>query len=144
MASINKVILIGNLGKDPELRFMPNGDAVCNFSVATTEGWKDKNGQKQEKTEWHNIVIYRKLAEVAGEYLKKGRPVYLEGRLQTRKWQDKEGNDRYTTEVVCDTMQMLGTKEANSGIADEEKLQKAKTQENFDGGFEAMEDDIPF
>jgi single-strand DNA-binding protein len=142
MASINKVILIGNLGKDPDLRFMPNGDAVCNFSIATTEGWKDKNGQKQEKTEWHNIVIYRKLAEVAGEYLKKGRPVYLEGRLQTRKWQDKEGQDRYTTEVVCDTMQMLGTKDNSDGVAEQEKLQKS--QPPMDGGFETMEDDIPF
>ena len=90
MASVNKVIVLGNLGKDPDLRHLPNGDAVCNFSLATTESWKDKNGNKQDKTEWHNVVIFRKLAEVAGEYLKKGRPVYIEGRLQTRKWQDKE------------------------------------------------------
>jgi len=108
MPSVNKVILMGNLGRDPEVRFMPNGDAVCNFSIATTDSWKDKAGEKQEKTEWHNIVMYRRLAEIAGEYLKKGRPVYLEGRLQTRKWQTKEGQDRYTTEIIADSMQMLG------------------------------------
>ena len=108
MPSVNKVILMGNLGRDPEVRFMPNGDAVCNFSIATTDSWKDKAGERQEKTEWHNIVMYRRLAEIAGEYLKKGRPVYLEGRLQTRKWQTKEGQDRYTTEVIADSMQMLG------------------------------------
>lgn len=107
MASVNKVILIGNVGRDPEVRFMPNGEAVANFSIATTENWKDKSGVKQEKTEWHNIVIYRKLAEIAGEYLKKGRPVYIEGRLQTRKW-EKEGVTHYTTEIVADQMQMLG------------------------------------
>jgi single-strand DNA-binding protein len=108
MASVNKVILMGNLGRDPEVRFMPNGEAVANFSIATTENWKDKSGVKQEKTEWHNIVIYRKLAEIAGEYLKKGRPVYIEGRLQTRKW-EKDGVTRYTTEIVADQMQMLGS-----------------------------------
>ena len=108
MASVNKVILIGALGRDPEVRFMPNGEAVANMSIATTETWKDKSGTKQEKTEWHNIVIYRKLAEIAGEYLKKGRPVYIEGRLQTRKW-EKDGVTRYTTEIVADQMQMLGS-----------------------------------
>lgn len=108
MASLNKVMLIGSLGRDPEVRYMPNGEAVANFSIATTESWKDKSGAKQEKTEWHNIVMYRKLAEIAGEYLKKGRPVYIEGRLQTRKWQTKEGQDRYTTEIIADSMQMLG------------------------------------
>ncbi|MCB5186023.1 single-stranded DNA-binding protein [Methylobacillus gramineus] len=111
MASVNKVILVGNLGRDPEVRYMPNGEAVCNFSIATTDNWKDKNGQRQERTEWHNIVMYRKLAEIAGEYLKKGRPVYVEGRLQTRKWQTKEGQDRYTTEIIADQMQMLGGRE---------------------------------
>ncbi len=94
MASVNKVILVGNLGRDPEVRYMPNGDAVANFSIATTETWKDKNGMRQEKTEWHNIAMYRRLAEIAGEYLKKGSSVYIEGRLQTRKWQDEQGNDR--------------------------------------------------
>jgi single-strand DNA-binding protein len=113
MASVNKVIIVGSLGRDPEVRYMPNGEAVCNFSVATTESWKDKSGAKQERTEWHNIVMYRKLAEIAGEYLKKGRPVYLEGRLQTRKWQTKEGQDRYTTEIIADQMQMLGSNRDN-------------------------------
>ncbi len=108
MASVNKVILVGNLGKDPEVRYMPNGEAVANFSIATTDNWKDKSGVKQEKTEWHNIVMYRRLAEIAGEYLKKGRPVYVEGRLQTRKW-EKDGVTRYTTEIVADQMQMLGS-----------------------------------
>lgn len=144
MASVNKVILVGNLGKDPDLRFMPNGEAVCNFSIATTENWKDKNGQKQEKTEWHNIVIYRKLAEVAGEYLKKGRSVYIEGRLQTRKWQDKDGNDRYTTEIVADSMQMLGGKDNNDNSGYQPPKAQPKEAYPDDGGFEVMEDDIPF
>jgi len=135
MASVNKVIVLGNLGKDPELRHLPNGDAVCNFSLATTESWKDKDGNKQDKTEWHNVVIFRKLAEIAGEYLKKGRPVYIEGRLQTRKWQDKEGKDRYTTEIVADQMQMLGGRDEAKEVA---KTSAPKT--NFDD----MESDIPF
>ncbi len=117
MASVNKVILVGNLGRDPEMRYMPNGEAVCNFSIATTDNWKDKNGQKQERTEWHNIVMYRKLAEIAGEYLKKGRPVYVEGRLQTRKWQTKEGQDRYTTEIIADQMQMLGGRDGGGNAS---------------------------
>lgn len=117
MASVNKVILVGNLGRDPEVRYMPNGEAVCNFSIATTDSWKDKAGQKQERTEWHNIVMYRKLAEIAGEYLKKGRPVYVEGRLQTRKWQTKEGQDRYTTEIIADQMQMLGGRDSGGSNA---------------------------
>ncbi|MCB5190634.1 single-stranded DNA-binding protein [Methylobacillus arboreus] len=117
MASVNKVILVGNLGRDPEVRYMPNGEAVCNFSIATTDNWKDKNGQRQERTEWHNIVMYRRLAEIAGEYLKKGRPVYVEGRLQTRKWQTKEGQDRYTTEIIADQMQMLGGRDGGGGGA---------------------------
>jgi len=134
MASVNKVIVLGNLGKDPDLRHLPNGDAVCNFSLATTESWKDKDGNKQDKTEWHNVVIFRKLAEIAGEYLKKGRPVYIEGRLQTRKWQDKEGKDRYTTEIVADQMQMLGSRDEAKEVA------KTSTPANFDD----MESDIPF
>ena len=109
MPSVNKVMLLGNLGRDPEVRTFPNGDSVCNFSIATSTSWKDKNsGEKKEKTEWHNIVMYRKLAEIAGEYLKKGSSVFVEGSLQTRKWQSKEGQDRYTTEIVADTMQMIG------------------------------------
>ena len=111
MAGINKVIIVGNLGKDPEVRYMPNGDAVANFTVATSESWKDQQGQQQERTEWHNIVMYRRLAEIAGEYLKKGSKVYLEGKLQTSKWQDKEtGQDRYKTEINAMQMQMLDSK----------------------------------
>src|SRR5882757_4122031 len=106
---LNKVILVGNIGKDPETRYMPNGKAVTNFSVATSEGWTDKQtGDKQERTEWHNVVLFEKLAEIAAEYLRKGSQVYIEGSLRTRKWQDKEGKDRYTTEIVAREMQMLG------------------------------------
>jgi len=109
MASVNKVILVGNLGADPEMRYMSSGDAVCNIRLATTDSWKDKNsGEKREVTEWHRVVFYRKLAEIAGQYLKKGSQVYIEGRLKTRKWQDKDGQDRYTTEIEATEMQMLG------------------------------------
>jgi len=118
MASINKVIIVGNLGRDPETRYMPNGEAVTNIAVATTESWKDKSsGEKKEITEWHRITFYRKLAEIAGQYLVKGSQVYIEGRLQTRKWTDKDGVERYTTEIVADTMQMLGSRQ--SGSADD-------------------------
>ena len=162
MASVNKVILIGNLGKDPEVRFMPNGDAVCNFSIATTDSWKDKNGEKQERTEWHNIVMYRKLAEIAGEYLKKGRPIFIEGRLQTRKWQTKEGQDRYTTEIIADRMQMLGDRDSGGGsssnLSSELNQSTSEGRDEFNqaprrtGGatqaattnFDDFEDDIPF
>lgn len=106
--SVNKVILVGNLGKDPELRYTPSGAAVANFSIATSENFKDREGNRQTKTEWHNIVVWRQLAEICGKYLHKGRQVYIEGKLQTRKWQDRDGNDRYTTEIVADQMQMLG------------------------------------
>lgn len=109
MASINKVILIGNLGRDPEVRYTPNGAAICNVTIATSRNWKDKNsGERMEETEWHRVVFYDRLAEIAGEYLKKGRPVYVEGRLKTRKWQDKDGVEKYTTEIIADQMQMLG------------------------------------
>jgi single-strand DNA-binding protein len=109
MASINKVILIGNLGRDPEVRYTPSGVAVANFPLATSEEWKDKNtGEKQEKTEWHKIVAWRRLGEICGEYLHKGSQIYIEGKLQTRAWEDRDGNKRYTTEVVAQTMQMLG------------------------------------
>ena len=109
MASINKVILIGNLGRDPEVRYSPNGAAICNVTIATSRNWKDKNsGERMEETEWHRVVFYDRLAEIAGEYLKKGRSVYVEGRLKTRKWQDKDGVDKYTTEIIADQMQMLG------------------------------------
>jgi single-strand DNA-binding protein len=161
MASVNKVILVGNLGRDPEVRYMPNGEAVANFSIATTDNWKDKSGQKQEKTEWHNIVMYRRLAEIAGEYLKKGRPVYIEGRLQTRKW-EKDGVTRYTTEIVADQMQMLGGRDSGSAAstasddADDDYNQAPAPQANNQaaskpspaptGGsnFDNFDDDIPF
>lgn len=116
MASVNKVIIVGNLGRDPETRYMPNGEAVTNVAVATTESWKDKNsGEKKELTEWHRITFYRKLAEIAGQYLKKGSQVYVEGRLQTRKWTDKDGVEKYTTEIIADTMQMLGGRQGMGG-----------------------------
>ena len=115
MASVNKVILVGNLGKDPETRYMPDGAAVTNFSIATTEQWKDKSGEKQEKTEWHRISTFQRLAEIAGEYLKKGSQVYIEGRLQTRKWTDKDGVEKYTTEIIADRMQMLGSRQGMGG-----------------------------
>lgn len=122
MASLNQVNLIGNLGRDPEVRYMQNGDPVCNFSVACSESWKDKNsGEKKEKTEWVNIVIYGKLADVAGQYLKKGSQVFLSGKLQTRKWQDKDGQDRYTTEVVCNDMKMLGGKPADGAQGQQQR-----------------------
>ena len=122
MASVNKVIVLGNLGKDPEVRYTPNGNAVCNLRIATTRNWKNKDsGEKMEETEWHSVVLYDRQAEIAGEYLKKGRPVYVEGRLKTRKWTDKEGMERYTTEIVADSMQLLGGREgAGGGGAEEE------------------------
>lgn len=118
MASINKVILIGNLGRDPETRYTADGAAVTNITIATSDRWKDKaSGEMKEATEWHKIAFFGRLAEVAGEYLKKGRPVYVEGKLRTRKWQDKDGQDRYTTEVIGDVMQMLGSREGMGGGA---------------------------
>jgi len=120
MASVNKVILIGNLGRDPETRYTTGGDAVTNLRIATTDVWKDKAGEKQEKTEWHTVVLFGRQAEIAGEYLKKGRPVYIEGRLQTRKWTDKEGVEKYSTEVVGDRMQLLGSREGGGGGGDAE------------------------
>ena len=146
---VNKVILIGNLGQDPEVRYMPNGGAVCNITVATSETWKDKNtGENQEKTEWHRVVMFRKLAEIAGEYLKKGSKVYLEGKLQTRKWQDQQGQDRYMTEIVADEMQMLDSRggsadftpsqsRGSSGGERPQQPQSAPVDNSF-------EDDIPF
>lgn len=129
MASLNKVMLIGNLGRDPEIRFLPNGDPVANFSIATSEKWKDKQGQAQEKTEWHNIVMFGKVAEIAGQYLKKGSPVYLEGKLQTRKWQDKNtGQDRYSTEVVADVMKMLGGRDQQGAPAQQSQQAPAPQQ----------------
>ncbi len=118
MAGVNKAILVGRLGKDPEIKYTPSGTAVTNFTMATSENFKDKDGQKQERTEWHRIVAFGKLAEICGEYLAKGKQVYIEGRIQTRSWDDKNGNKRYTTEIVANTMQMLGkADEATKGGA---------------------------
>ena len=122
--SLNRVMLIGHLGKDPETRYMASGEAVANVSLATSESWKDKNGEKQERTEWHNLTFYRRLAEVVGEHLKKGALIYVEGKIQTRKWQTKEGQDRYTTEIIVDQMQMLGSKRT-----EEESVHEAQTGE---------------
>lgn len=158
MASVNKVIIVGNLGRDPETRYMPNGDAVTNIAVATTESWKDKNtGEKKELTEWHRITFYRKLAEIAGQYLKKGSQVYVEGRLQTRKWTDKDGVERYTTEIIADTMQMLGSRQGmgGGGSMDNDYGSAPAPRQSSDGGqtrpasrpapnFSDMDDDIPF
>lgn len=151
MASVNKVILVGNLGKDPEVRYMPSGDAITNVSVATTDSWKDKNGEKQEKTEWHRVSFFGKLAEIAGEYLKKGSQVYVEGRLQTRKWQDKEGQDRYTTEIVADRMQMLGSRSGGSNFEVQDRPAGGSAPAGGGakpaakgGDFDNFEDDIPF
>lgn len=121
MASINKVIIIGNLGRDPEVRFMPNGTAVCNLAVATTRSWKDKqSGDKMEETEWHRVSLFDRLAEIAGEYLKKGSPVYIEGRLKTRKWQDKDGKDAYTTEIIAESLQLLGGRDGGGDRGSEQ------------------------
>jgi single-strand DNA-binding protein len=113
MASVNKVILVGNLGRDPEVRTFPDGGSVCNITIATTRNWKDKAGEKQEETEWHRVVFRERLAEIAGEYLRKGRSVYVEGRLKTRKWTDKEGKENFTTEILADQMQLLGSREGS-------------------------------
>jgi single-strand DNA-binding protein len=149
MASLNKVMLIGNLGADPEVRYLPSGDAVTNIRIATTEAWKDKgSGEKKEETEWHRIAFFGKLAEIAGEYLKKGSPVYVEGRIKTRKWQDKDGQDRYSTEIVADRMQMLGSRGGMGAPAggDEERSSAPAAKPTGKSGakFDDFEDDIPF
>lgn len=163
MASVNKVIIIGNLGRDPEVRYTPSGSAVCNVSLATTRNWKSRDsGDKVEETEWHRVVFYDRLAEIAGEYLKKGRPVYVEGRLKTRKWQDKEGRDTYTTEIIAEQMQLLGGREGGmgggapdeGGYASREPEARPATAPRAPAprpapqksatGFDDMDDDIPF
>jgi single-strand DNA-binding protein len=158
MASVNKVILVGNLGRDPETRYMPDGGAITNISIATTSTWKDKNGEKQESTEWHRIAFFGKLAEIAGEYLKKGSQVYVEGKLRTRKWQDKDGSDKYTTEVIADAMQMLGSRQGmgsgdgggdygRSSGGPPSQGSSSKPAGAAKGGaakFDDMDDDIPF
>jgi single-strand DNA-binding protein len=166
MASVNKVILIGNLGKDPEVRYMPSGAAICNITLATSRVSKDKtSGEKQEQTEWHRVVFFERLAEIAGEYLKKGKSVYIEGRLQTRKWTDKDGVERYSTEIVASEMTMLGSREGgmDAGGGDmggaESRPQRsaaaarpatapaarpAPAAGKSSSGFDDMDDDIPF
>ncbi len=165
MASVNKVILIGNLGKDPETRYMPNGEAVTNITLATTDTWKDKNsGEKREATEWHRVVFFRKLAEIANQYLRKGSQVYVEGSLKTRKWQDQSGQDRYTTEIVADEMKMLGSRQGGGGggMADYDSPPMEREREsspppqrprpapapapasNSSSGMGDLDDDIPF
>jgi single-strand DNA-binding protein len=154
MASVNKVILIGNLGKDPEVRYTPDNSAITNITLATTYTWKDRqSGDKKEETEWHRVAFFGRLAEVAGEYLKKGSPVYVEGRLRTRKWQDKEGKDRYSTEIVADAMQLLGSRSGMGGGDTSERATAAPSSSgsaaaapNKGAGarFDDFEDDIPF
>ena len=149
MASANRVILVGNVGRQPEVSHMANGDAVAKFSIATTDSWKDKSGERHEKTEWHSIIIFRRLGEVAGEYLKKGSMVYLEGRLQTRKWQDKNGQDRYTTEIVCHEMKMLGGKSWGEGSREgyddsPPPPPTRRTPQQSASRTEDIDDDIPY
>ena len=164
MASVNKVIVVGNLGKDPEVRYMPSGSAICNITVATSRQWKDKtSGDKQEETEWHRIVFFDRMAEIAGEYLKKGRPVYVEGRLKTRKWTDKDGIEKYSTEIVATDMQLLGGREGmgggddggGGGYSSRERpaarppaggssAAASKPAAKSSTGFDDMDDDIPF
>ncbi|WP_079420478.1 single-stranded DNA-binding protein [Thiomonas intermedia] len=166
MASVNKVILVGNLGRDPETRFAPSGAAICNITIATSRNWKDKaSGEKREETEWHRVVFYDKLAEIAGEYLKKGRPVYVEGRLKTRKWTDKDGIEKYTTEIIAEEMQLLGGREGGGGGggADDDGYSRSREAESGRApsrpapsrapapaaskpasDFSDMDDDIPF
>ena len=160
MASVNKVILIGNLGRDPEVRYAPSGAAICNVTIATSRQWKDKtSGEKQEETEWHRVVFYDRLAEIAGEYLKKGRPVYVEGRLKTRKWTDKDGVEKYTTEVIAEQMQLLGSREGMGDAGGEGGGMRSSgapvsrpaggggakpAAQKSSTGFDDMDDDIPF
>ena len=145
---INKVILVGNCGKDPETRYMPSGGAVTNISVATAEGWKDKQtGETKERTEWHNVVFFNRLAEIAGEYLKKGSQVYIEGSLRTRKWQDKEGKDRYTTEIIASEMQMLGGRPGggdSGGYSEPSRSSSSNTAREPAMADDSFDDDIPF
>ena len=152
MASVNKVILVGNLGKDPETRYAPSGEAICNITLATTDTWKDKNsGEKREATEWHRVGFFGNIAEIAGQYLRKGSQVYIEGSLRTRKWTDKENVERYTTEIRADVMKMLGGKPEGERPQSEpqQRSQPARQQQkpqdrDSGGGFGSMDDDIPF
>ena len=142
---VNKVILVGNLGQDPEVKYMPSGQAVCNISVATTDSWNDKSsGEKQERTEWHRVVFFRRLAEIAGEYLRKGSQVYIEGRLQTRKWQDQSGADRYTTEIIANEMQMLGGRGGGVDAPPAEQDFGSAPAKAAPSTADDFDDDIPF
>lgn len=148
---VNKAIIVGNLGQDPDVRYAPSGSAITNISVATTESWKDKNtGEQQDRTEWHRVVFFNRLAEIAGEYLRKGSQVYIEGKIQTRKWQDKDGNDRYTTEIVANEMQMLGSREGGGNFNAESASQAApaapapKKPAASEPATDDFDDDIPF
>lgn len=146
MAGVNKVILVGNLGKDPEVRYLENGASVANFSIATSESYKDKNGNRQEQTEWHNVVLWRGLAQIAEKYLRRGSQIYIEGKLRTRSWQDKDGNTRYTTEVVGDQMTMLGGRSSSNGDtnAPSPASESAKSSGSADISTEDEADDLPF
>lgn len=156
MASLNKVLLIGNLGRDPEIRYLPSGDAVASLNIATTETWKDKNGEKQEKTEWHRVSMFGRLAEIAGEYLKKGSQVYIEGRIETRKYTDKDGVEKYATEIKASEMKMLGSRGMTGGTGDMgaaprsapsrsgEDASSVPAKAPAGGAFDDLEDDIPF
>ena len=146
---VNKVILVGNLGKDPEVRYSPKGSAMANVTIATAESWKDKqSGEKQEKTEWHRVVFFNRLAEIVGEYLKKGSQVYIEGRLQTRKWQGQDGQDRYTTEIVANEMQMLGSRSGGGGDTSwNQQSNNAQSQQSSPPSAppaDDFDDDVPF
>ena len=150
MASVNKVILIGNLGQDPEVKFMPSGGAVANVSIATTDSWKDKNSsEKKERTEWHRVVFFNRLAEIVGEYLKKGSQVYIDGKLQTRKWQDQSGQDRWSTEILGSEMKMLGSRADTGGLSAAPRQSSAPQQQRSapqtgQQSPDAFEDDLPF
>ncbi len=154
MASVNKVTLLGNVGKDPEIRYAPSGAAVCSVSIATTRKWKDKSGEKKEETDWHRVVFYERLAEIAGEYLKKGSPVYVEGRLKYGKYTDKDGVERYTTDIVVSEMQLLGGGQQHDGgqrqqaprpsTSNNRPTQSHASQQSNMGGGGLDDDDIPF
>ena len=144
--SVNKVILIGRLGRDPEVRYLPNGEAVANFSIATSEQWKDKSGAKQEKTEWHNITMYRRLAEIAGDYLRKGQEVYIEGKIQSRKYTGKDGVERTAYEIIASEMKMIGGKgeSSSSAVQDEPKPQPVQREQVSAPIVDDLSDDMPF
>lgn len=147
MASVNKAIIIGNIGKDPEIRFMPDGGQVAVINIATTEKWKDKtSGEVKERTDWHRVVLYRKLAEIAGQYLKKGNPVYIEGRLETKEYTDKQNVKRYITQIIADTLKMLGSKpsDASQNTTSTPAQAGAGSSSSASSGFDDMDDDIPF